>query len=273
MNSNIFKPTRFFTITFLVTYISWFIAAYISYQPGGESIFFFFLLPGLMAPFLVALWMIRSSGSNILWSTFKERLFNLRLINLANLVPSLFITPAALVIAALISIALGGDPAQLQPAEGFSFTIGMVPTLVVLILAASFEELGWRSYAMDSLHARYSYFKSTLIFGVLWAMWHLPMFFVNGTYQNMIAQENILFAVNFMVYVIPMAFIISWVCKRNRSSITAAVLLHFFINLGQESLQVTQSTKCIESVIIALFAIIIVLLNKKLFFDKKQEME
>jgi len=268
METNLYKPSRFFTITYLVTFVSWFISAYISYQPGGESIFFLFLLPGLVAPFCVALYMIRSSGSKKLWNTFKDRLTNLRLIKWSVFLPSLLITPAAIVIAVRISILFGGNSAQLQFADGFSFTIGMVPTLLVLILAAAFEELGWRSYAMDRLHDRFDYFTASLIFGLLWSGWHFPMIFVNGTYQNVIALENPWYAVNFMVSIIPLAFIISWICKSNRGSITAAVVLHFFINLSQEALNITQATKCIETGILALMAIGIVLLNKSLFFDK-----
>jgi membrane protease YdiL (CAAX protease family) len=58
-----------------------------------------------------------------------------------------------------------------------------------------------------------------------------------------------------MVSIIPLAFIISWICKSNRGSITAAVVLHFFINLSQEALNITQATKCIETGILALMAI------------------
>ncbi len=268
MEATLFKPKKFFTITYLLTYISWSIAAVISYQPGGEEIFLLFMLPGLFAPFLVALYMIRSSHSNDLWQTFKDRLFNLTLINPRTFLPSLLITPVAILIAAFISILIGGNPAQLQFAEGFSFTIGMVPTLVVLILAATFEELGWRSYAMDSLHSRYDYFWATFIFALLWSGWHIPMFYIQGSYQNVIGLESPWFAANFLLSIIPLAFIISWICKSNRGSISAAVILHFFINLSQEALSITQVTKCIETGILCIFAVIIVLCNKSLFFDK-----
>jgi uncharacterized protein len=144
----------------------------------------------------------------------------------------------------------------------------MAPTLLVLILAATFEELGWRGYFVDSLSARYSYFKATLIFAGVWALWHFPLFFVNGTYQNEIGMENIGYAVNFILSVIPMAFIINWVYRSNRNSITAIILFHFFINLSQEALNITQATKCIESGVITVFAVIIVLLNKSVFFEK-----
>jgi membrane protease YdiL (CAAX protease family) len=270
METKLFKPVRFFAITYLVTYICWFIGAFISYQPGGEAIFVSFLIPGMMAPAIIAIWMIRSTGSTDLWKMFTKKLFNLRLIKPVSFLLILMIVPAAVVLSALISIAMGGDPSQLQFAEGFSFSIGMVPSLLVLILAATFEELGWRSYAMDSLCANRNYFIATLIFSILWAGWHFPLFFINGTYQNLIANENLLYAVNFFVSIVPMAFIISWVCRLNRGSILAAILFHFFINMSQEALNITQNTKCIETVILIIVAVIVVSLNKKMFFDKTE---
>jgi membrane protease YdiL (CAAX protease family) len=189
------------------------------------------------------------------------------LIKLGSFLPILLIVPAAIVISALISIAFGGDPTQLQFAEGFTFSVSMVPSLLVLILAAIFEEVGWRGYGMDSLRKNQNYFTATLIFAGLWALWHLPLFFIQGTYQNEIANENLLYAVNFFLSIIPMAFIINWVWELNSRSISAIILFHFSINLAQEALNITQTTKCIETMILTLFAIVIVLLNRSMFFS------
>lgn len=268
MKTNLYKPVRFFTVTYLVSYAFWLAAALVSKQPGGEAKFISLLIPGMMAPFLVALWLLLSSQSRTLWTSFKERLFNLRLIKPVYFFPGLLIIPAAILIATLISVVTGGDPTQFQLAEGFSFSIGMAPTLLVLILAASFEELGWRGYGVDSLAPRKNYFKATLRFGLLWACWHLPLFFITGTYQNEIAVENIWYAVNFVVGIVPLAFIVNWMYRLNRESITAVILLHFFINLAQEALNISQATKCIETGVLTVFAIVIVLTNKSLFFTK-----
>jgi len=179
--------------------------------------------------------------------------------------------PVVVVLSALISMQFGQPTGQLQLAEGFSFSAGFVPVLLVLILAASFEELGWRSYAMDSLNAKFNYFTATLIFAGLWAGWHFPLFFINNYYHNEIVRMNILFGINFMVGIIPFAFIIGWLCKFNRGSILIAILFHFFINLCQEALQITQVTKCIETGVLFLVAAVIVLLNRKMFFEKPEE--
>ena len=96
-----------------------------------------------------------------------------------------------------------------------------------------------------------------------WAHFH-------AYYQNEIAGQKMLFGINFMVSVLPIAFIISWLCKMNRRSIPIAIGFHFFINICQEALQITQITKCIETGVLIIIALIIVTLNQKLFFEKPE---
>lgn len=45
------------------------------------------------------------------------------------------------------------------------------------------EELGWRGYALDGLQARMNALFASLILGVVWSLWHLPLFFIKGTWQ------------------------------------------------------------------------------------------
>jgi membrane protease YdiL (CAAX protease family) len=266
-----YNPVKFFALTYVVTWVSWFLGAFFSYQEYGESIYILFMIPGLVAPFAIALWMILSSKSSWLKKRFTDRLFNLKRIKPVSIIPMIVLMPVVVVLSALISMQFGQPADQLQLAEGFSFSAGFIPVLLVLILAASFEELGWRSYAMDSLNAKFNYFTATLIFAGLWGGWHFPLFFINNYYQNEIVRMNILFGINFFVSTIPIAFIISWLCKLNRGSILIAILFHFFINICQEALQITQVTKCIETGVLFLVAAVIVLLNRKMFFEKPEE--
>lgn len=269
--SNIYKPRRFFVATFLLTWISWSFSAYFSFRENGESLMVLFMLPGLIAPFTIAVWMIYTSEFRALRKNFISRLFNFRLIKIESLPAILFIMPLAVIMSILISTLFGESISQLQLADKFSFKAGFVPVLLVLFLAASFEELGWRSYAMDSLWEKHSYFKPTMIFAILWAFWHLPLFFIKDYYQYQLLQSNIWFALNFVVSIIPMAVIISWLCRKNGGSILAAIAFHFIINMSQEALEIAQVTKCIETFILFLFATTIVLLNKDMFFDKDSD--
>jgi uncharacterized protein len=264
----VYKPGKFFLITYLITWISWFVSAYFSFRPDGQSIYILFMIPGLVAPFGTALWMILTSNNQELKRGFVQKLFNLHLICLSSLPAILLIMPIAVVISILISSLFGYSIDQLNFPIGFSFSVGVVPVLLILVLAASFEELGWRSYAMDSLASKFNYFKATLIFAILWAFWHLPLFFIKDYYQYEILHMNVLYGINFIVSVFPMAFIITWLCRKNNGSILVAILFHFLINFTQEALQMGQPAKCIETLVLIAIAAIIVMANNKLFFEK-----
>jgi membrane protease YdiL (CAAX protease family) len=264
-----YKPLVYFVATFTTTYLFWFAGAYQSFQDGNDGMHMILMLPGLLAPFIISLVMIYVAKNENLKRDFVDRLINLKLIQIRYLPVFLFLMPAAVLVSILISLLFGGSTSQFQFSEEFSFSGGFVPVLLVLLLAATFEELGWRGYAFDSLLSRFNYFQASIIFSTLWSLWHFPLLFVKGSYQYEIGNEDILFAVNFFVSVIPMGMIISWVCMKNGKSILAAVFFHFVINMSQETLEMTQVTKCIETVVLTLVAAAIIYRDREMFFSKK----
>lgn len=93
-----------------------------------------------------------------------------------------------------------------------------------------------------------------------------PRFYFLTTF---FATFSLWFAVNFFVSIIPLGIIISWICLKNRKSILAAILFHFIINISQEILNITQTTKCIETVVLTGVAAVIIFFDKKMFFSTK----
>ena len=263
-----YKPLLYFSMTFLVTYALWFAGAYVSFQ-DENGLYMLLILLGLMTPFLISLVLILKSKNSDLKKDFVNRLINLRLIQPKMLPALVLIMPLAVLASAFLSLPFGGSISQFQFAEGFSFSTGFVPVLLILVLAAGFEELGWRGYAFDSLQSRYTYFTASIIFSILWSLWHFPLIFVNNSYQYEIFHENIWFAVNFFVSIIPMGVIISWFCIKNGKSVIAAILFHFIVNMSQEMLEITQITKCIETVVLTVVVVAIVAIDKEMFFSKE----
>jgi len=79
-------------------------------------------------------------------------------------------------------------------------------------------------------------------------------------------QEDFFLVLNFFVSIVPLAFIISWFCKKNSGSILAAVLIHTIINFTQEFFQVSPYTKCIQTLVLIAVAVVFVVADKKVFF-------
>ena len=262
----VYKPTRFFSLTFAITWICWFAAPHLGDAETGDAAFLLFMLTGLLTPFATALYLTLTSSSDTLKKSFFNKLFNIRLIKPGSIPLFLILFPASMIVSILISTLFGFSLDQFTIAGGFSFTVGAVPTLLLLLLAACFEELGWRGYAIESLSQGRSYFEATAIFGVLWSLWHLPMFFIPNSYQAEILEQDPLLAVNFFVSIVPLAFIISWFCKKNSGSILGAVLIHTIINFTQEFFEVSPYTKCIQTVVLIVTAAAFVLADRKAFF-------
>lgn len=261
-----YNPKAYFVTTFIATYAFYCAGAYVSFQDSKSGLYMLFILPGMMAPFIISLVMIGASKNTELIKDYINRLINPRLIQLKMLPAFFLIMPLSVLASIVISLPFGGSVSQFQFSGGFSFSAGFVPVLFLLILAASFEELGWRQYGFDSLQSRYNLFTAAIIFSILWSLWHFPLIFVNHSYQYEIFHESVWFAMNFFVSIIPMGVIISWICVKNRKSVIAAILFHFMINMSQEIWTISQTTKCIETVVLTLVAAVIVILDKEMFF-------
>lgn len=267
-----YKPFKYFFITLLVTWISLFAAAFCSHTEGLESYQILFMLPGLFSPFIIAMFMIYGSKNSELKKDFKNRLFNLKLIKLKYWAAILLIMPFTLFLATAISLLFG------QPIEQFSlspeFTLfggEAFLILVILFLAPTFEELGWRGYGMDSLKEGKNLMKVTLIFALLWNLWHLPLFFINGYYQYELIHMNVIYALNFVVSLIPAAFLMNWIFYKSGRSIIVIILFHFMLNLFSVLFQTEQFTKCIITIILSVITAIVVWKNKSFFYERENE--
>jgi len=73
----------------------------------------------------------------------------------------------------------------------------------------------------------------------------------------------------FSISVMPLGFLFTWVYVKSGRSIFACMIFHFFVNFLQEQIAITQFTKCIETFVLIAAAIIVVLTNKDLFFEKR----
>ncbi len=64
---------------------------------------------------------------------------------------------------------------DLAPEHGAKLAIFLLISLAV----NPWEEVGWRGFALQQLQMRYSPLTATLLVGILWGVWHLPIFFIH----------------------------------------------------------------------------------------------
>lgn len=262
-----YKPTVYFIIAFAITWINGAFLAVQSHQ-GDKNIIN--LLLAYMGPYIAALIMMFVFGDKAFRADFRKRIYNLRLIKISYIPFALFFLPMAMVISILISITFGQPIEQLQFAEEFKIFSGeVILSMIILVLVPFLEELGWRGYGVDSLANKFSLFKTSLIFGVLWGVWHLPVFFIKNSYQISLWEQHPLFAVNFFVGIIPLAIIMNYLYYKNRRSIFLLALFHILVNYSSEIFEANQISKCIFTFLLSIIAVIIVIRNKSFFFQDK----
>jgi len=102
---------------------------------------------------------------------------------------SLLGTPLVIIIALGLHVLLGGDmPKYADPIHLVTtfeqFPISIIVFLYIFIFTALGEEYGWRAYALPRLQERYSHFTSSSVLGFVWALWHLPLFWMAGDFHQ-----------------------------------------------------------------------------------------
>lgn len=139
---------------------------------------------------------------------------------------------------------------------------------VIIFLASLVEELGWRGYGIDSLRSRFNLWNTALLFASFWALWHIPLFFINGYYQNQLWKTSVIYVVNFFISIFPAALLLNWVYYKNNRNIIAAFLLHLMLNITAVLFKTEQPTKCIMTLLLLIVSGIIVWKDKKFFFER-----
>ncbi len=136
------------------------------------------------------------------------------------------LSPLALVLMALpFHSWLGG---RVLPDLGASFWTQSLPSIgILLVMICTFgvfmsagEEIGWRGYALPRLQARFGPWWATLILGVLWGIWHLPLFLIPGA-----AQYGMSFP-GFVLASVGYSVIYTCLINRGRGSVLLASLFH-----------------------------------------------
>jgi len=87
------------------------------------------------------------------------------------------------------------------------------------------EEIGWRGYALPRLQAGRSALSASLILGVIWGFYHLPLYFTGQA-----ARPLSLFP-PFLISVIALSVILTWVYNSTGGSLLLVVLIHATFNL------------------------------------------
>jgi uncharacterized protein len=110
-----------------------------------------------------------------------------------------------------------------NPFDAHVFVAQLGSFLPLLILGPLSEELGWRGYALDRLQTRWNALVSSLIIGLVWSLWHLPLFLIPGTSQHEMGVPFI----GFLIKLTSSSVLYTCLYNNTRRSLWSAILLHW----------------------------------------------
>lgn len=173
---------------------------------------------GAYGPLLAAVMVSAAMGGDELKSLF-NRMTNVRF-GLGWYLIAIF----GNVLLYLLVTGLSGAPLMQSLADKWTliFTLYLPALFTSFLVNPIGEETGWTGFATPHLQKRFSPWLSAVILGVIWAVWHLPGFFVPS-------EMGAFNPVNFIFFVLSSIFIRivwTWIINNARGSGIAGILLH-----------------------------------------------
>lgn len=141
---------------------------------------------------------------------------------------------AASAVARALDAATGGTPPEFM----LGSPLALIPTFVVLLLLGGpvQEEYGWRGYALDRLQGRWGALAGSVILGLVWTLWHLPFWFMEGA-----GMEGTPLPV-YTIATVGETLVLTWLYNHSGGSVWAAILMHATFNFVSNVLPTHSAT-------------------------------
>jgi uncharacterized protein len=241
------------------TWLFWGISGSMGRSVWEQPATSFFVIGGA-GVFLGGIVMSRWTGGMEGLRDLTRRIFDPRRVPLAWWALILLLYPALTVLAAAFHAAAGGaapaldlhgaadrlgDPLGLLAMAGFILVIGPLP-----------EEIGWRGYLLDRLQLRWSALTASLVLGIVWWSWHLPLFVLPGYFEAFGRATPSPLA--FLYGILPAAIVYTWVYNGTDRSVFAVIVLHFMQNFTGEFLGLAEEARSVRSVLEVVLAVAVI---------------
>lgn len=208
-----FSLWLFFVLAFLFSWIVWFAA--IAEARGTVA----FHIPGAFAFIGLSLAAIIAAFVDDGWAAFRDlvsRWFRWR------------VKPVWYGVAVALTGLLGLVALTSQAPFGLINPIGrnadapavLIYFLVQLPLFLVTEETAWRGFALPRLQAHMNALGASLVLGLLWGVWHTPLFLTPGTFQSTLPYAG------FILSALATSVMHTWIFNNTRGSVLLAAIFH-----------------------------------------------
>jgi CAAX protease family protein len=217
----------YFALTYAISWPLWLLS-----RLTGGTLGTVLLVVGAFGPLVAAAITIRYSGGSL--AEWLRKIVRWR-------VPVGFYA-YALGLPVLIMAVMNAVLAALGQQPDVSLLVGRLPayaqTLVITaVIFGGQEEPGWRGFALPRLEERHGPLVATLILGLGWGVWHIPLYGPFG-------------------FVVPLvlAFFYSWLYNRTQS-VLLCILLHAGFTAAQDHLLLTADSRIVDVVLLGTYLV------------------
>ena len=265
----------YFVLAYLITWAFW--IPFVIFGPSPSAIasnpdlrgspFMLLQVLGNFGPTLAAILLWNFSGKRTELRDAFKRLLPHRAKLIWYIV--VLLLPAGMLLPGLFVYALlGGN------IEGFSILGLLLMFVPAIFISGLGEEMGWRGYALTKLQLTNNPLISSLIIGVFWGLWHIPIIYW------MSSQTGLLFLVEFGLYVLLLtagSVIFTWVYNATDKSLWMVVLMHAaFTSVGNTIAAFTHPVTggtwvpyIVNILSVVVVAVLVVALNRPRMFSRQ----
>ena len=143
--------------------------------------------------------------------------------------------------------ALGNGPVISILSEHVPAVSGPIQLVFILVLMylviglVNGEEIAWRGFALPRLQAKYSALTSSILLGIIWTLFHLPLFFtVTGS-----SQADMSFMI-FLISTVSISILYTWMYNNTRGSVLIAYLFHAAANTWTQVFSIDHSNRFVD---------------------------
>jgi len=225
--SGLRQGIRFLIVTFIITYPAWIFLALVPQIKFGTPLFMVLYINGGFGPTISAIALIVMDKETR--KEYLARLFRWKL----N--PLLYILAIGIVgTMGILLVTLHGDVKYT-----FLDWYMVFPLFLMMVIGGGLEELGWRGVMQELFNRnKFNPLLSSLIIGVIWALWHLPLFYIPGVSQYQGNPMLFFMGVMGLSLILTVLYTISssiWLCVAFHSLVNASYAFGFDVKNSDTS--------------------------------------
>ena len=217
----------YFLIAYAFSWILWFPVLLFSNGiiSGSYEVFKVLGIIGSFGPFVAATLLTLKNEGKVGLKNLYKRTFQVKLG--WWWVPVLFVIPAGVLIAHLLNILFFNATFPITEMLLNPWLIPVFFFIMLIIGGPLAEEFGWRGYAQFRLENNFNALNSGIILGIIWSLWHIPLFLMIGQPQH----DYIPFWI-FMVTDVLFSVYMIWLMNNTKKSLIPAFFIHNWMNIS-----------------------------------------